>query len=131
MTKKQTLLAVLLFVTAQVVVAGTQNWRVLSHRETITLLRGNPVSFPAGTAVCGFGLVPASYDPVRKSFRTAGCPPMVIHSNGFESLPVAVAGSGGGDGPEKTVAGRSDPDAKRAAEDWTPYRRNRIEHGGR
>jgi len=85
MTKKQTLLAVLLFVTAQVVVAGTQNWRVLQHRETITL-SGTQLDprFPAGTAVCSAGIVPASYDPVRKSFRTAGCPPLVVFSGGFE-----------------------------------------------
>ena len=77
--------AILLVLLSLSVMAGTQNWRVLSHRETITLLRGNPVSFPANTAVCGFGLVPASYDPVRRAFRTAGCPPMVVFSGGFEN----------------------------------------------
>ena len=77
-------LAALLVLLSLSAVAASQNWRVLQHRETIALLRGNPVSFPANTAVCGFGLVPASYDPVRKAFRTAGCPPLVVFSGGFE-----------------------------------------------
>lgn len=77
--------ATLLLLLALSVMAWSQNWRVLQNSELIAL-SGTQLDprFRAGTAVCSAGIVPASYDPVRKSFRTAGCPPLVVFSGGFE-----------------------------------------------
>lgn len=77
------LAALLVLLSLSAVAGGYIGWRLLVAAETHTYPVGPPIEVRPGWAVCD-GTVPVEFDTRRKTYRAAGCPPLVVFSGGFE-----------------------------------------------